>query len=45
MDGILFAFREQVSDDTSTVLNAFGTIVNCLDVRTKKYIPHICGTI
>jgi splicing factor 3B subunit 1 len=39
MDGILFAFSEQVSEDTQSVLNAFGTIVNCLGVRVKPYIP------
>lgn len=39
MDGILFAFQEQASEDTQTVLNAFGTVVNCLGVRTKSYIP------
>jgi len=45
MDGILFAFHEQASEDTLVVLNAFGTIVNCLGIRTKPYIPQICGTI
>jgi splicing factor 3B subunit 1 len=45
IDGILFAFQEQASEDTQTVLNAFGTIVNCLGSRTKNYIPRICGTI
>jgi splicing factor 3B subunit 1 len=45
MDGILFAFQEQASEDTQAVLNAFGTIVNCLGVRVKPYIPQICGTI
>jgi splicing factor 3B subunit 1 len=39
MDGILFAFSEQASEDTQSVLNAFGTIVNCLGVRVKPYIP------
>lgn len=45
MDGMLFAFSEQASEDTQTVLNAIGTIVNCLGVRIKPYIPQICGTI
>jgi len=45
MEGILFAFQEQASEDTQVVLNAFGTIVNCLGVRTKAYIPQICGII
>ena len=30
MDGMLFAFQEQTSEDTVSVLNAFGTIVNTL---------------
>jgi splicing factor 3B subunit 1 len=38
MDGILFCFQEQSTDDTQVVLNAFGTVVNCLGVRTKPYI-------
>jgi len=45
IDGILYAFHEQASDDTQTMLNGFGTIVNCLGVRAKPYIPQICGTI
>ena len=30
MDGMLFAFQEQTSEDTVSVLNAFGTVVNTL---------------
>lgn len=45
MEGILFAFQEQASEDTQVVLNAFGTIVNCLGSRTKPYIPQIVGII
>lgn len=45
MEGILFAFQEQASEDTQVVLNAFGTIVNCLGARTKPYIAQICGII
>jgi splicing factor 3B subunit 1 len=45
MDGLIYSFQEQVSDDTLCVLNAFGTVVNCLGIRTKSYIPEICGTI
>jgi splicing factor 3B subunit 1 len=39
MEGILCAFQEQTSEDTQVVLNSFGTIVNCLGIRTKAYIP------
>ena len=45
MDGILFAFQEQSAEDTQVVLNAFGTVVNCLGVRTKPYISRMCGII
>ena len=45
MDGIQFAFQEQLSDDTYVMLNGFGTVVNCFGPRMKTYIPHICGTI
>ena len=45
MDGIQYAFQEQLSDDTYIMLNGFGTVVNCFGPRMKAYIPHICGTI
>merc|ERR1719453_671473 len=45
IDGILYSFQEQTSEDTAVMLNGFGTIVNALGVRTKPYLPQICGTI
>ena len=33
IDGILYAFQEQVSDDANVMLNGFGTVVNALKVR------------
>lgn len=45
VDGILYAFQEQTSEDTAVMLNGFGTIVNALGARTKPYLPQICGTI
>ena len=45
IDGILYAFQEQTSEDTAVMLNGFGTIVNALGARTKPYLPQICGTI
>ncbi|KAF4696919.1 Splicing factor 3B subunit 1 [Perkinsus olseni] len=45
VDGMLYAFQEQSSDDTQTMLNGFGTIVNCLGVRIKPYLPQIAGII
>jgi len=45
IDGILYAFQEQTSDDTAVMLNGFGTTVNALGMRVKPYLPQICGTI
>lgn len=44
IDGLLFAFQEQISDEMA-VLNGFGTVVNALGLRTKPYLPQICSTI
>lgn len=45
IDGILYAFQEQTSDDTYVMLNGFGIVVNALGIRAKNYLPQICGTI
>ncbi|DAZ92456.1 TPA: hypothetical protein N0F65_000240 [Lagenidium giganteum] len=45
IDGILYAFQEQTSDDTAVMLNGFGIVVNALGIRSKNYLPQICGTI
>eukprot|EP00298_Acanthocystis_sp_HF-20_P015867 c21297_g1_i2.p1 GENE.c21297_g1_i2~~c21297_g1_i2.p1 ORF type:complete len:1135 (-),score=567.99 c21297_g1_i2:134-3538(-) len=45
IDGMLYAFQEQTSDDTQTMLNGFGTVVNALGLRIRPYLPQICGTI
>ena len=45
MDGILHAFQEQASDDTVTMLNGFGTVINSLANRAKPYFSQICGII
>nr|SVE88460.1 EOG090X00GC [Daphnia sinensis]SVE89704.1 EOG090X00GC [Daphnia sinensis]SVE90333.1 EOG090X00GC [Daphnia sinensis] len=44
IDGILYAFQEQTTEDV-VMLNGFGTIVNSLSKRVKPYLPQICGTI
>lgn len=44
IDGILYAFQEQTTEDL-VMLNGFGTIVNALGKRVKPYLPQICGTI
>lgn len=45
VDGVLYAFQEQSSDDTNSVLSALGTIVNAFGIRMKSYLPQLCGTI
>ena len=55
MDGVLYAYQEigvGVSEDstlqasdTSTVLGAFGTLLNALGTRCKPYLPQIAGVI
>ncbi len=45
IDGILYAFQEQTSDDANVMLDGFGTVVNALEQRVKPYLLQICGTI
>ncbi|XP_071710178.1 uncharacterized protein [Rutidosis leptorrhynchoides] len=45
VDGILYAFQEQTSDDANVMLNGFGAVVNSLGQRVKPYLFQICGTI
>ena len=45
IDGVIFAFQEQASDDTQVMLSGFGTVVNALGERMKPYLPQVCGTI
>ncbi|CAI7840368.1 unnamed protein product, partial [Closterium sp. NIES-54] len=45
IDGILYAFQEQTSDDANVMLNGFGTVVNALGQRVRPYLPQICGTV
>jgi len=45
IDGLVFAFHEQVNDDTPVILNGFGTVVNALGERVKPYLPQIGHTI
>ena len=45
IDGILYAFQEQNTEDTNVVMTGFGTVVNALGIRVKPYLPQICGTI
>ncbi|EGG19001.1 HEAT repeat-containing protein [Cavenderia fasciculata] len=45
IDGILYAFQEQTTDETAIMLQGFGTIVLALGVRVKPYLTQIAGTI
>lgn len=45
VDGLMFAFQEQTTDETMALLNGFGTIMNTLGMRCKPYLPQITGTI
>lgn len=45
IDGILYAFQEQTSDEVQSILSGFGTIVNALGERMTHYLPQVCGTI
>ena len=38
IDGILYAFQEQVSDDANVMLNGFGTVVNALKARRSRCV-------
>eukprot|EP00011_Vannellida_sp_DIVA3-517-6-12_P012499 CAMPEP_0114609446 /NCGR_PEP_ID=MMETSP0168-20121206/3093_1 /TAXON_ID=95228 ORGANISM="Vannella sp., Strain DIVA3 517/6/12" /NCGR_SAMPLE_ID=MMETSP0168 /ASSEMBLY_ACC=CAM_ASM_000044 /LENGTH=1223 /DNA_ID=CAMNT_0001820365 /DNA_START=46 /DNA_END=3715 /DNA_ORIENTATION=- len=45
IDGILYAFQEQKTDDTKVMLSGFGTVVNALGIRVKPYLNQIVSTI
>lgn len=45
VDGLMFAFQEQTADETVSMLNGFGTIMNTLGARCRPYLPQMAGTI
>mmetsp|Transcript_12518 Transcript_12518/g.18244 ORF Transcript_12518/g.18244 Transcript_12518/m.18244 type:complete len:550 (-) Transcript_12518:465-2114(-) len=45
MDGMLFAFQEQTTDDSPVIIEGFAKVVNALGLRCKPYIPHVCGIV
>eukprot|EP01128_Nolandella_sp_AFSM9_P007062 TRINITY_DN3772_c0_g1_i2.p1 TRINITY_DN3772_c0_g1~~TRINITY_DN3772_c0_g1_i2.p1 ORF type:complete len:953 (+),score=237.33 TRINITY_DN3772_c0_g1_i2:507-3365(+) len=45
IDGILYAFQEQVSEDARALLGCFGTIANAMGARIKPYLPQIVRVI
>jgi len=44
-DGMLYAFQEQMHEDTSVMLNGFGTVINALGERCKPYLQQVVFTI
>lgn len=46
MDGLLYAFQEQVTDDSTVVLQAFGTVLQELGpVRVRPYLPQVSSLV
>ena len=45
IDGIVYAFHQQTSDENMVMLNGFGAVINCLGTRAKRHFPQICANI
>jgi len=45
VDGILYAFQEQTSDDNQVMLSGFAMVINKMGTRVRPYLPQIGGTI
>eukprot|EP00918_Siedleckia_nematoides_P087751 GHVU01192917.1.p1 GENE.GHVU01192917.1~~GHVU01192917.1.p1 ORF type:complete len:523 (+),score=94.66 GHVU01192917.1:1-1569(+) len=45
IEGINYAYLEQKSDDTTVILNCFGTVVNTMGTRVRPYLSQIQGLI
>jgi splicing factor 3B subunit 1 len=46
IDGVLYAYQEQMQDESvSVLLDGFGTVITGLGKRAKPYLPQINGTI
>ncbi|EKX72597.1 splicing factor 3B subunit 1, putative [Theileria equi strain WA] len=45
VDGMLYAFQEQASDDSGALLDSFGTLVHVLGLRVRPYLPQITGLV
>ena len=41
IDGLIFAFQEQQTDDSEVMLDGFGVVVNALGLRMKPYLPQV----
>ena len=45
MNGLLFAFQEQGGEDSSAMINCYGTVLKMLGIRAKPYMEEITSTI
>ena len=45
MDGIIYAFHQQTSDENQVMINGFGAVINSLGTRAKRHFPQICANI
>jgi splicing factor 3B subunit 1 len=45
IDGLIYAFQEQVGDDSKVLVDAFGSVVNSLGERMKPYLPQLAGVL
>eukprot|EP00475_Leptophrys_vorax_P038305 TRINITY_DN6725_c0_g1_i3.p1 TRINITY_DN6725_c0_g1~~TRINITY_DN6725_c0_g1_i3.p1 ORF type:complete len:536 (-),score=140.96 TRINITY_DN6725_c0_g1_i3:33-1640(-) len=45
IDGILFAFQEQATDDSQVILNGFGVVLTSLGMRARPHLDRIISTI
>ena len=45
VDGLIYAFQEQSSEDTTVMLNGCGSVINALGPRVKPYLTQIYGII
>ncbi len=45
IDGLIYAFQEQVGDDSRVLVDAFGTVVTSLGERMKPYLPQLAGVL
>ena len=41
IDGLLYAFQEQTTDESQVMLSGFGTVINALGYRVKPYLRQI----
>ena len=45
MEGLFYAFSEQVEEDNQAILNGFAAVVTAMGRRVLPYLPQIGGTV